>query len=179
MISTPPAWCSSFKASRIIAEWKVNYAQISSPCFIFNKKWPTLTRPCHSPTPAFPLLMAPNILGTFLIPFRWLCIAAAITRLSERRKEVMASCRAVISGMEREGRNNQARSRERPSAVFVWFKIPMQKQMINSTQRSGKRISKICSRTKKRQAFFGFVGKNRGMTFVFKNLKGTTLIAQL
>lgn len=92
--------------------------------FNFNSRSPTLTSPCHSPTSAFPHLMVTKILGTFLIPLRWLCIVAAVTRFSGRRKQATASWRAVMTGIERDGRKSQVRRRERPSEDVVLLRIP-------------------------------------------------------
>lgn len=43
---------------------------------------------------------------------------------SDRMKQPTASCRALIIGMEREGRRSQVRRRERPKVVLVPFNIP-------------------------------------------------------
>ena len=58
------------------------------------------------------------------MPFRWLCSWVAVAMFSDRRKQPTASCRALIVGIEREGRRSQVRRRERPRVVLVPFNIP-------------------------------------------------------
>lgn len=49
---------------------------------------------------------------------------SAVTRFSGRKNADMASCRAEITCMEREGRKSHVRRRERPKEVFVLSRMP-------------------------------------------------------
>jgi hypothetical protein len=51
-------------------------------------------------------------------------MASAFTKFSEHEKQATASCRALITSIDRVGLSSQVRSRERPSVVLVRFKVP-------------------------------------------------------
>ena len=51
-------------------------------------------------------------------------MAFEVTRFSGCKKQATASCRERMTGIEREGLNNQVRKIDRPIVVFVSFKMP-------------------------------------------------------
>jgi hypothetical protein len=103
----------------------------------------TFTRPCQSDIFALPVLRSPNIRGTFLMPFRWLCMALEDTRFSGLRKHATAFSRALITGREIDGRSNHVRMRDRPRVVFVLFKVPWSKKQLKDMTGSKSYIDTI------------------------------------
>ncbi len=84
----------------------------------------TLTNVSQSLILAFPVFNTIKTRGIFFSPFRWHCMASIVLILSGLLKQSIASWRAVMTGIESDGRRNHWRRRLRPSVVRVVFRVP-------------------------------------------------------
>lgn len=85
----------------------------------------TFTNACQSDIMPFPDRNVLNVLGIFAMPFSWHCNAPTTGKFSARKKHSTASCRALSTSIDNDGRINHVRSNERPKAVRVVFSIPL------------------------------------------------------
>lgn len=136
----------------------------------------TLTKEDHSCTPPLPARRVANLLGTFLMPFRWVCMASTAARLSAYEKQETASWRAVMTAISRDGRRSHWRRSALPSLVRVWSRIPGTAGRMSTV--TCYRLSEV-PLTKEGEAFLRPVRVDRRMALIGEDLQRAGILKVL